>query len=196
MASTEKWRPTSIGAGTVRKATTTSPDSTRPWAANSRSGAQLADALDTKRVSAPATPSPMTTRRDIMTRPTACGRGDPSAWLRPRPAEQRLTVLPGDPLGHVGRQVGEPGARPRGVLRHVVPALGHEGVGADHEAVGELEEGLPPLRGHLAARCVVAAEGEVRPEVAVLAQHFADAFRRFEARMRPQDPRVGVLLEQ
>ena len=50
-----------------------------------------------------------------------------------------------------GGQVGEPRARPVGVLDDVVPALRREGVGADHEAVGKLGEQRAPVGGHLAA---------------------------------------------
>src|SRR6185436_16888535 len=115
--------------------------------------------------------------------------------LRER-AEDLFAVFPCDALGNVARQVRKPAPRPVGMLRDVVPALGNVAVGADHEAVGELHEYGAPGGVHLAAGGVIGAEGEVAPEVHMLAQHLGHALRALEAGMRPEDARLRPLLEQ
>ena len=83
-------------------------------------------------------------------------------------------------------QVGEPAPRPVRVPGNVMPALGRVAVGADHETVGKLEEHAAPGGVDLVVRRVVGAEGEVAPEVAVLAQHFG---ARAPAARSPRAPR-------
>ena len=111
-------------------------------------------------------------------------------------AENGFAVFPRDALGHVARQVGEPARDQLGMLGDVVPALRREGVGADHEAVGELHEHRAPRRVDLAAGGVVGAEREIAPEILVLAQHLAHALGAVEARVRPEDARLRALPEQ
>src|SRR5204862_5571973 len=89
--------------------------------------------------------------------------------------EELLAVFPCDAFRDLARQGGEPGARPRRVLGDVMPALGRIAVGADHEAIRELEERLAPCRVDASARAVIGAEGEVAPQICMLAQHFGDA---------------------
>ena len=52
------------------------------------------------------------------------------------------------------------------------------------------------VRRDLAAGPVIAAEGEVGPELLVLGEQLAHARRRVEARMRPQDARGRILAEE
>src|SRR5262249_42074401 len=114
-----------------------------------------------------------------------------------RPAgEQRVTIAVRDALGQRGWKIGEPRPRPVGVLDDVVPALRGEGVGADHEPVGKFGEDLAPLGGHLAVGSLIAAIGEVAPQVLVSAQHVANLFGTFESRMCPEYSRLRILHEQ
>ena len=76
-----------------------------------------------------------------------------------------------------------------------MPALGREGIGADHETIRKLHERGAPGRVDLAAAGMVAAKRQVAPQVLVLAQHGTHLVRRVEAGMRPQDPGLRVLLE-
>lgn len=76
-------------------------------------------------------------------RRSRCVRGDErlaSGTPAPGAAEDRLAVPPCDALGDVGGQIGEPRARLRRVLRHVIEPLRHVGVRAQHEAIRELDE--------------------------------------------------------
>src|SRR5262245_19948162 len=133
-------------AGSVRYRTTRSPEASRPRGANPAGGSHAAATAATLPTAVPAAARPRSARRIRLTAPGRSGRLGPGSA-----AEERLAVLPRDALGHLGRQVIEPGARPGRVLGHVVPPLGHERVGADHEAVGELEKERAPLGPHLAA---------------------------------------------
>ena len=112
-------------------------------------------------------------------------------------AEQRLAVAPRDALGQRRRQVGEPRARPVRVLDDVVPALGREGVGADHEAVRELGEQRAPLGAapcrRRPARCGTRGRTTGCGACAASSRTPSGAV---EARVRPQDARVRVLPEQ
>ena len=82
------------------------------------------------------------------------------------------------------------------VLDDVVPALGRERVGADHEAVGKLhEQRCATPASSLPLGAVVRAEREVAPQVLVLAQHLAHALGAVEARVRPQDARLAAPAE-
>ena len=59
--------------------------------------------------------------------------------------EQSLAIFPGDRLGDVARELGEPGLHGPVVIANDLPARRHPGVGADHEAVRVLHEDHPPL---------------------------------------------------
>src|SRR5262245_17809033 len=188
-ASSEKCWPTVIGAGVVRKTTTIRSDSRR--------------ALPGPATAAPQSSASAGPARGQRTRPSARQarvRLRRPATVRPRPlartgegaAEDRFAILVADALGDVGRQLGEPGAGPDGVLGNVVPALRHERIGAEHEAVGKFQERLAPLGGQLAALSVIGAEREIGPEGLVLAQHLSHSRRLFEAGMGPQDPGARV----
>jgi hypothetical protein len=43
---------------------------------------------------------------------------------------------------------------------------------------------------------MIGAKREIAPQVLMLLQHFAHVIRALEARMRPQDARLGILPEQ
>ena len=73
-----------------------------------------------------------------------------------------------------------------GVLDHVVPALGREGVGADQEAVGEFEEDLAPAPGRpCRPRAWSVRKARSHHRFAVLAQHLAHLLRRSRSRSAP-----------
>src|SRR5262249_52996717 len=152
-ASTANVRSRAIGAGSVRYSTTTSADSrgggeSKPGGASHGGGAPRAidGALAESRPMADTPASiPSATnrprrprRRPIRARIRLTRAGPAPLWApRERSTEDGLTVLPRYAIGDVGGQIREPRARPRRLLRPEVPAPGHGGGGAEHEAVGE-----------------------------------------------------------
>ena len=73
-----------------------------------------------------------------------------------------------------------------------MPALGYIGVGTDHEAVREAQEHRAP--GGIGR--MIGAEGEIRPEVPVLREHFGHALGPLEACVRPENARLRPLPEE
>ena len=126
-----KGRPTAIGRGSARQASCTGPPASRVPA--SGSGGQAAAGGTAPASSRPAAPRAPSWRARRSMAPNSA-----SPFFQ---AMRSATVR---------RQVGQPLPRPVRMLDDVVPALGREGVGADHEAVGELQEGRAPGRVDLA----------------------------------------------
>ena len=144
-ASTVKCRPISMGDGTVRNRTTRSEDSRRPGAPKPAAPRRAAPPPTCRRGRGwrggrPTRPRSRRRARRARRAARRAGRAGGQGRVAERATEQGLAVLPRDALGDLRRQIGEPGPGPRRVLRHVEQALGRERVGADHEAVGELEE--------------------------------------------------------
>ena len=79
------------------------------------------------------------------------------------------------------------------MLGDIPPAFGGEGIGAQHEAIGEGIEGVAPGRVHLAATGRVAAKGQVGPQRRMAPQQGLDIGGCRKAAVGPQDAGLWVL---